>query len=313
MSITLVIILLISLVILSIGCAAVSFVQCKRSWKSANYWAIAGAIFSVVIFITLCFVITKVYNAVAAVNSAVTTNGDLNDFDSIDQGECLESAWISDIDTETLTSLTQATADLRRLKENKNISTDKYPDFGYIEDIDGVLNIVLRGSQTKQDFKDDFDYIQTDEGICDGCSVHRGFKRVADALWTQAQSALQSSPNTVRLTGISLGAAVATILGGRIAVKYPEKDVEVIALASPRVGNSNYAKFLSSLSNFKLDNVMNLEDIVPDLPFSFTPNFSNPKKPFQFEHAGRILSFQSSCNSLIKNHTTAYFRIIEDS
>ena len=66
-------------------------------------------------------------------------------------------------------------------------------------------------------------------------------------------------------TGHSLGAALSTITGLELALRYPSIEVHVHNFGSPRLGNENLAQFIHSRLASVLRVVHN-RDLVPHLP-----------------------------------------------
>jgi hypothetical protein len=132
-----------------------------------------------------------------------------------------------------------------------NGSADGFADvYAYAAALpDGTVALGFRGTDST-DIREwilDFDFIQTPPhfGDCAGCEVHEGFLRGWMSLRGQVVAALDSlnasSSKGIRVTGHSLGAAMANVAAFDLAVSgYPLAGV-IYNYGQPRLGNAAYA------------------------------------------------------------------------
>jgi predicted lipase len=108
-----------------------------------------------------------------------------------------------------------------------------------------------------------------DTTICSSCKVHNGFNQA----WLQRQAAVAAAVNSARaanpsyglvITGHSLGAAVATIAGAYF--RSSGLNCDIYSYGSPRVGNGNFANYVSSTSQGSNYRITHLNDPVPHVP-----------------------------------------------
>lgn len=124
--------------------------------------------------------------------------------------------------------------------------------------------------------------------------VHAGFLQIFDSLeldggpwgddFAEGLAAIVAAPQTV-FVGHSLGGALATLAGVEAARRdgAAAERVEVVTLASPRVGNEDFATLAEDL--VRIDRVCNLVDAVPAVPFS--------TQRIRYVHAGTLHAVSS--------------------
>lgn len=140
--------------------------------------------------------------------------------------------------------------------------------------VDPILEMIyvgFKGTSSRIDWINNIDLIRTkytpqviqnpdfnvSGACCFGCRVHHGFAsfiKKNGALVIQMIVKLKKKYPTfqIKLTGHSLGAALALLTG--IELRLLGYDALVITLASPKVGNSQFAEFVNSL--FDTNNVL---------------------------------------------------------
>mmetsp|Transcript_33327 Transcript_33327/g.33938 ORF Transcript_33327/g.33938 Transcript_33327/m.33938 type:complete len:293 (+) Transcript_33327:66-944(+) len=141
--------------------------------------------------------------------------------------------------------------------------------------LDKKIYVVFRGTHTPLNIKDDIEFVLTEYPECVGCKVHEGFYHAKETIISEVLSeiirltSLLSSYQII-VTGHSLGAAVATLIGVDLIQKNISlsSQLTLITFGCPRVGNRNTAIFLSSLySPEHRFRVTHMRDPVPHLPF----------------------------------------------
>ncbi len=149
----------------------------------------------------------------------------------------------------------------------------KFFDFGGTQAyaLDGKKNFILvfRGTQPTQweDIKADLKFRKEPSlslgGDPEG-KVHRGFKEALNHVWGDIKKHLDECDYTnknVVITGHSLGAALATLVAGRLN----QPAISLYTYGSPRVGNTKW----HSCQKFKHYRFRNNNDIVTRVPPAF--------------------------------------------
>ena len=173
-------------------------------------------------------------------------------------------------------------AGFREVIQHKDIT---FFDFGgtqaYVLNTNKEYLIVFRGTEPTQmaDIKSDLKFKKVKSTAVDGKSegrVHRGFKAALDMVWGDIQHHMmlkKAHKKKIVVTGHSLGAALATLVAGRLN----DPDVELYTYGSPRVGTAKWCKN----QKFKHYRFRNNNDIVTRMP----PNWIG------FKHHGDMMYF----------------------
>lgn len=131
--------------------------------------------------------------------------------------------------------------------------------------------------------------------------AHRGFNqafKVYDQVLSKIQPLLDGKNNTVlHVTGHSLGGANAQLFGTYFAFHNPRISVYLSSFSSPRCGNRGFKMFSESLANLNAWRIVNLEDVVPRLPFA------------RYHHAGHLL-WRRTSSPPSESSAIAYYRQI---
>ncbi|CAH2354413.1 putative lipase Lih1p [[Candida] railenensis] len=162
-----------------------------------------------------------------------------------------------------------------------------------IDHKNGRVILAMRGTSSRRDWIGNFDFIPVPyepltKSItveCEGCKIHKGFYeflRNKCAYIIKETSNLHFKHPEYRLivTGHSLGAALATLAG--IELSLMEHDPLVVGYGSPRVGNTNFVKWVDISVSSKLQVIVNIaqtnmitngfirvtheHDLIPKLP-----------------------------------------------
>jgi predicted lipase len=162
------------------------------------------------------------------------------------------------------------------------ISPDN-PYFGFVATAGNVVYIAIRGTQTPDEWVDDFESVLEDVG---GFKVHAGFQRLLELLLPSIRAAIAPTRSGMEfcVIGHSLGAAAATLVAASIAggTSLP---VTCIVFASPRVGDVAWKAHCDE--NVCLVRVSNTRDIVTHIP----------PRP-EFIHAGMAAVFNGWLNAI---------------
>jgi predicted lipase len=135
--------------------------------------------------------------------------------------------------------------------------------------------VAFRGSETAENWLDDFDVTLTPFG-CSNCSVHEGWLRdyrsIRAQLHASVSALLDVSPSaTVAFSGHSLGAALSELAAYDFAVSTFAPIINIYTFGAPRTGNPSWAAgwaeaVLTSVDRFR---VVHWLDPVPHLPPTF--------------------------------------------
>lgn len=203
------------------------------------------------------------------------------------------------------------------VKELYSYSGD--PVFGVIAITDTTIWISFRGSFSYTDWKKDLEYKQeplclnTDihfaQTTCPYGKVHSGFANVYMTFRKELLECIaiinQGNKNII-VTGHSLGAAVATLVGVDLA-QFGYKNIAVYNFASPYVGDQSFKELVDDTLKLPVYRIVNMSDIVPALPLSVSPNFDIYSNPYIYVHCGISKSFQKNRLSIVNNHLISVY------
>lgn len=119
-----------------------------------------------------------------------------------------------------------------------------------------TLIFFIRGTMFPENWVTDFSYDwapvnQTRKAGLPG-RVHRGFFEAAAGMFRRFEGKVAPTQlKKVVLAGHSMGAAVAVMGGAYFANRYPNLEVEVVALACPMVGDLEFANYLNDRVNLR--------------------------------------------------------------
>lgn len=198
--------------------------------------------------------------------------------------------------------------------------------FAFIaQDTSGITYLAFRGSETDADFVEDADVAQVPYSpVADFGVAHSGFMNVytteyswLDDTYPSLQTSLLdminnlSSPTTLYITGHSLGSGLATLCVPDIMKnsKFSENNVPVYcySLASPRVGDPNFAYAYNFNLSVPTYRIFNTEDIVPEGPPAVLDDVL-------YEHVGIPICFTAQYYTTAGNHEYAgcYYYALEN-
>lgn len=151
----------------------------------------------------------------------------------------------------------------------KNNRTNVVGYVGYSAS-DKEIIVSFQGTKDAKNWLEDFDFTLTNYPKCKGCQVHQGFYfdylSVHNELLAIITKLFTEHPDAhLLVTGSSLGSALATIAALELELVF-RKQTELHSFGCPRVGNSQYASFLSQNIANRIRVVHN-RDIVPHIPF----------------------------------------------
>ena len=161
-------------------------------------------------------------------------------------------------------------------------------DVHYILRRDGdTLWIIFRGTDSLLDWKANLSFWKKRipyDNTASKIRTHGGFLRLykTPGVRDRILSALTSDLRRVKITGHSLGAALAVLCAVDVQYNRPETDLEVVLFGCPRVGNGAFARSY----NKRVDKTVRVEcgnDIVTKVPPAL----------FGFRHVGAKLHIGS--------------------
>ena len=165
--------------------------------------------------------------------------------------------------------------DVQPWSQNTCLGTAENASVGvqcYLRTQDDVLLITFRGTASPQGWKTDFAFRKKTIPYGNANSpirVHSGFLRAykAPGVRDSILRAVGPGIRSVKITGHSLGAALAVLCAVDIQYNFPRRDIEVVLFGCPRVGNQAFVRSYNQRVN-KTVRVENGNDIVTRLPFS---------------------------------------------
>lgn len=189
--------------------------------------------------------------------------------------------------------------------------------FAFIaQDGGGHTYLAFRGSETDADFAEDADIYQVPYTPVNNFGVaHSGFMNIYTTSydgWYQVPSLqatilsmvnqLQLPPTALYITGHSLGSGLATLCVPDIMTNsnFSKNNVPVYyySLASPRVGDPNFAYAYNFNLPVPTYRIFNTEDLVPDGPPAVSDDLI-------YEHVGIPVCFTAQYGSTAGNHEYA--------
>lgn len=137
--------------------------------------------------------------------------------------------------------------------------------FGFVAKFSDFAFIVFRGTQTRQDWKDNLD-IRKLHTFCG--DIHNGFASCIETLSLSVIHAVEVSfdkPYKLCLTGHSKGGALA-VLATALLVRNGYDPAAIYTFGQPKVGGKGFVKWWEANVSAKYYRVVNGIDIVPHLP-----------------------------------------------
>lgn len=178
-----------------------------------------------------------------------------------------------------------------------------------------MILIVLRGTRSFKDTLTDLNTemvaYQESPSTCVNCKVHKGFYMsyllTWDGIKTHVDYYTQLYPDyEVRVMGHSLGGAISVFIGLKLALLDDSKDIKVVTMGQPMVGNPQFAQFIDSTFKLDLDEpfiegsilrITHRNDPVVKLPMYDNRNWLSGS---QFEHSGNEIFINES---LVRKYT----------
>lgn len=183
-------------------------------------------------------------------------------------------------------------SDLRFINESE--------PFGFAAANDqGETYLVLRGTESAQDWLDDLDLQQAKWPWQDGVagSVHAGFLKLYTSLRDLALAALDSlqPSGPLWVCGHSLGSALSSLAVLDLHERWPDQALQHYNFASPRLAATDFAAAYNGLGvpTFRL---VNDSDLVPQIPAAVSGELL-------YQHLGQAVTFTASYAGVAANHS----------
>ncbi|WP_068825131.1 lipase family protein [Pseudomonas sp. BMS12] len=162
----------------------------------------------------------------------------------------------------------------------------------------GETYLVLRGTESAQDWLDDLDIEQKTWPWADGQGqVHAGFLKLYGSLRDLALAALDSlqPQGSLWVCGHSLGCALSSMAVLDLRERWPDQALQHYNFASPRLAAPDFAVSYNGLGvpTFR---VVNDSDVVPEVPPGVTDTLL-------YQHLGLAVTFTASYASIEVNHS----------
>lgn len=182
-----------------------------------------------------------------------------------------------------------------------------------LDKINKVLYIITRGTRTKTEWKFDFTYqqIQPFTGFSnknwtfdEETLVHSGFYSLFLQVQPQLQRIVEQNlpfVDKIILAGHSLGGAITSLYSAFLSTNITQKPLLTYTFGKPRVGNIVYSEDMNKHMTFW--RMENEDDPVPSLPWSVTPNVSNPNQSWIYQQEGKNKTYMVNWKSSLLNHS----------
>lgn len=141
----------------------------------------------------------------------------------------------------------------------------------FVDHTTKAIVVSMMGSKSIQSFLVDLDFTDSEaERFCSGCRLQYGamntYQQIEQPLLRAIDSARAQYPSyRIVTTGHSSGGAVATIMAMMIR-KTRNVNVDLYSFGSPRVGNSDFATFVTNQNRGRNYRITHYDDIVASLP-----------------------------------------------
>jgi predicted lipase len=181
-----------------------------------------------------------------------------------------------------------------------------------INDVGKRICVVFRGTDSLKDLYYNLQFnkqcikgdIRVHQGFCKQLFMTNLYHRISN----QVKQLLQFNPEyDLFITGHSAGGALATLFGYLFSSEIPEKQINIVSFASPRIGNYAFKCDFDNKPNLIHHRVTNRNDIVTAMPM------------YRYWHVGRkvyIRTAQTSfccCLNIWDHKTDVYYRNLLDS
>ena len=162
----------------------------------------------------------------------------------------------------------------------------------------GETYLVLRGTESAQDWLDDLDAEQKPWAWSDEQGlVHAGFLKLYGSLRDLALASLDSlqPQGPLWVCGHSLGCALSSMAVLDMHERWPDQPLQHYNFASPRLAAPGFAAAYNAL-NVPTFRVVNDSDLVPEVPPADADGL-------RYQHLGLAVTFTASYASMTANHS----------
>jgi predicted lipase len=177
-----------------------------------------------------------------------------------------------------------------------------------------IVWVVFRGTASKEEWKQDFNFTQRDLTFSgpeaqkqlsvrtgEIFTCHEGFLKIYQDLKKKLTEAVDGQQmKKVIVTGHSLGASLATLAS--IDLSSESYEVSTYVFGSPRV-----CEYVPSTMFKSFWRINNTTDVITNVPLSVMPNIHKKEIPFAYTHVGKSKEFTKNRLSLTNNHLMAVY------
>lgn len=147
---------------------------------------------------------------------------------------------------------------------DENLYDEYYDTNGYICHDETTVFVILRGSTSIQDWKDDFDLKLDYYDDCKDCYVHKGFYNYAMAIKDVVINTINTYETyNVVFVGHSLGSSVILLANELYTLG---RNSTIITFGSPRIGNEEFATYTSLIHDNRIYRHTHYKDVVVHIP-----------------------------------------------
>ena len=170
----------------------------------------------------------------------------------------------------------------------------------YLRRTGNTLFITFRGSDSCRDWQTDLAFCQKAVPYGNTASkirVHTGFLEAykSPAVRDVIHAMISNDIMEIKVSGHSLGAALAVLCSVDLEYNFPNRDIEVLVFGCPRVGNRAFRDSYNKRV-FKMLRIENGNDIVTKIPLSImgyrhvgeSLHVGRPRLPFLFSFKSHI-------------------------
>lgn len=168
---------------------------------------------------------------------------------------------------------------------------------GMVIETESRLILVIRGSESKDDWLLNLQAKQRRVWFDVPGKVHKGFWRALKHIWDPVvvplMAASKSSRKKVVICGHSLGGAIATVVAARIAYKFDRESIaSVYTYGQPRVGNAKFATYVNEQFKGAFFRFVNNRDVVAMIPPA--PLYRHVGELYHFAEDGSLIESNKS-------------------
>jgi predicted lipase len=115
--------------------------------------------------------------------------------------------------------------------------------------------------------------------------AHKGFTSAYNVIREYILSLDRKYKNIIYVCGHSLGAAIATLAAMDLKISFPQKVIIIYTFASPRVGDTTFAKIFNDIMKYNTQRIYIEGDLVPKIPttLNLPGSYNHVDEEFELE------------------------------